>query len=191
MAATVDDFLNSRRINTYIGWLIVLLLTTVIIESILDIDIVWAGFTGFVTCILILPSIANRTHRILIPWEFLLLATMPIIARALDIAMLHGPLVNYLSFAALALIVSVEIHVYTETRMTHWFAVILVALTTTASAGLWAIARWLSDNYLRTALLPDNQTLMMHFLAATAVGIGAGILFDIYFTQLGREVNQP
>lgn len=186
---SLEDFLHDGRLNNAIGWMNVLILAGVLIESLLDMDVVWAGFTGLVIVVLILPTVKSTDHHIRIPWEFLVLASLPITARALDIGMVRGPIFFYLSFAALALIIAVEIHMYTETKMTHWFAVLFVSLTTIAIEGAWAVSRWYADSLFGTSLLPPHDDLMLDFVAVTAVGIGAGIFFDIYFRRLGREVE--
>lgn len=181
--------MHDGRLNNIIGWIVVMLMTSVLVESLLDMDIVWAGFTGLVMLVLILPTARGIDNQIRIPWEFLVLASLPITARALDVAMFRGSIFFYLSFAALALIIAVEIHMYTETKMTHWFAVLFVSLTTIAIEGTWAVSRWYADSLLGTSFLPPHDDLMLDFVGVTAVGIGAGIFFDIYFRRLGREVR--
>jgi hypothetical protein len=186
---TLEEFLHDGRLNNAVGWAIVLLMAFVLGESLLEMDIVWAGFTGLVVLVIVLPTLQGDDWRIKIPWAFLVLASMPITARALDIGMVRSPIFFYLSFAALALIIAVEIHMYTETKMTHWFAVVFVSLTTIAIEGTWAVSRWYADSLLGTSLLPPHDDLMLDFIAVIGVGIGAGIVFDIYFRRIDREVE--
>ncbi len=189
VALELDDFLHEGWLNNAVGWTTVMLMTGVLIESLLDMDVVWAGFTGLVMLVLLLPTVIGDDRRIRMPWGFLILASLPITARALDIGMVRGPIFFYLSFAALALIIAVEIHMYTGTKMTHWFAVVFVSLTTIAIEGAWAISRWYADSLLGTSFLPPHDDLMVDFVAVLAVGIGAGIFFDIYFRRFGPEVE--
>lgn len=185
MARGLGNFLESSRLNTMIGWPVIIFLVALLGENLLDLEIVWTGFTGIMIACILLPTLHQGDFRIQIPWPFLVLASLPITARALDIAIVRGPIFTYLSFAALAMIIVVEIHLFTDTKMTHWFGILLVSTTTIAIAGIWAVSRYYAEDILGTTLLPAHDTLMLDFVAATGVGIGAGILFDVYFTQIG------
>jgi hypothetical protein len=132
----------------------------------------------------------------MLPWEVLALAALPVVARAVVAGeriggrTMTGRLSTYLAVAAVALIVAVELDVFTPVRMTRSFAVAFVAVTTTATAGLWAVLRWGLDVTLGTAFLLDGRpeaaierALMLDFVAATVVGAGAGGLFVLYFRR--------
>ena len=54
----------------------------------------------------------------MLPWEPLVLALLPVLVRALLGGEL-GTFAYYLSVSGLALIITVELHVFTELRMTH------------------------------------------------------------------------
>jgi hypothetical protein len=88
---------------------------------------------------------------------------------------------SYLSTAGIAMIVVVELHFFSDLKMNDFFAVLLVTLTTVASAGAWALIRWFSDIYLGTAFLTNHDALMWEFVLATFSGIVAGVGFDLYF----------
>jgi len=92
---------------------------------------------------------------------------------------------THFSVAALALIVAVELHAFTPVKMTHWFAVLFV-VATIATAGAWTVVQWLSDVYLGTAFIESEHRPMRDFVAATAVGIGAGVVFEWYFRRFAR-----
>jgi hypothetical protein len=102
----------------------------------------------------------------------------------------------YLSVAAVALVIAVELDVFTPVRMTTWFAVFFVGIATMAAAGGWAVIQWLSDVYLGTTLVyptpppvPEAvdqaalEALMWDFVAATIAGLLAGVVFAIYFRE--------
>jgi hypothetical protein len=115
-----------------------------------------------------------------------LLAALPILGRALATLVFTSRAATYLSVAALALIVAVELHVFTPVEMTHWFAVLFVVVATIATAGVWAVVQWLSDVYLGTAFINSANRLMWDFVAATIVGGMAGIVFEWYFRRFAR-----
>ena len=188
-------FKNSRN-NALLAWLLVAVLVAVFIESVLDFDRLWILFVAVTAAIVLLPAIAHRNWRVMLPWELLTLALLPILVRALaggDI----GVFGYYLSVAGLALIVTVELHTFTSVRMTHWFAVVFVTMTTMASVAAWAVVRWNADRYLGTEFLTQpgmtgteaNAALMVEFVWVTLAGLAAGVLFDAYFKRRGRRLG--
>lgn len=140
----------------------------------------------------------------MLPWEMLLLATLPVVGRAFATVRVTGNLSTYLSVAAIALIIAVELQLFTSVRMTPRFAVVFVGVATMGAAGVWAVVRWTADQLLGTAfiLVPTlsehaiEEALMWEFVASTIAGIGAGVVFAVYVRrQIGTrrtpgEVNR-
>ena len=188
---------RSGRGNALISWPLVGVLGLVLIESALDFDRLWILFVAVTGLIVLIPPIAYRDWRVMLPWEVLTLALFPILVRGLFGGEL-GTFAYYLSVAGLALIVTVELHMFTRIRMTHWFAVVFVVMTTLASAAAWAVVRWNSDRLLGTEFLSDatmssteaNAALMIEFLWVTLAGLVAGILFDAYFKRRGKRLGR-
>jgi hypothetical protein len=124
----------------------------------------------------------------MLPWEVLLLAGLPILGRAVATFRVSSQVATYLSVAALALIVVVELNTFTSVRMTPTFAVAFVAITTMAAAGVWAVVRWSADILFGTAFLFEpglteaeiERAVMLEFVASTVAGLLAGIVFEFY-----------
>lgn len=182
----VEDVLlalfRSGRVNAIVAWAMVGVLALVLVESALDVDVQWTIFVGAVGVLVCLPPAASRDWRVMLPWELLVVALLPILVRGLFGGEV-GLFATYVSVAALALLVVVELHSFTGLRVTHWFAVALVVLTTMAAAAAWAVVRWNLDRYLGTGFLTDNEALMYEFLWVTLAGLVAGMLFDVYFRR--------
>ncbi|MCU4751045.1 hypothetical protein OB919_03460 [Halobacteria archaeon AArc-curdl1] len=197
----VDDALHrlfrSSRLNAIVAWVFVGLLGLVFLESVLDFDRLWILFVAVTGVIVLVPPVAHRDWRMMLPWEVLIVALLPILVRALFGGEL-GTFGYYLSVAGLALIVTVELQMFTRLRVTHWFAVIFVVLTTLASGAAWAIIRWNMDQFGGTTFLLDgeisqdtaNAVLMEEFLWVALAGLAAGILFDAYFRRRGRRLRR-
>jgi len=177
-----DRLFRDGRTNAGVGWLMVAILASVFVESVFGADYRWILFTAFVGFVVLIPPIAFREWRVMLPWELLGLALLPILVRGL-VGGTVGTFATYVALAALALLVVVELHAFTSLRVTNWFAVVLVVLTTLAAVGAWTIFRWNADRLLGTAYLVDNDALMMEWLYVTLAGIGAGLLFDGYFRR--------
>lgn len=188
---------RSGRNNAVISWALVGVLCLVFAESGLDVDRLWTLFVAATATIVLVPPVAYRDWRMMLPWELLVVALGPILVRALFGGEL-GTFGYYLSVSALALLVTVELHMFTELRLTHWAAVALVVVTTMASAAAWAIVRWNLDALFGASFLAEpgtsqaaaNEALMIEFLWVTLAGFAAGLLFDAYFRRRGRYLRR-
>jgi hypothetical protein len=187
---------RSGRVNAVVAWPFVAVLALTLAESLIDFDRLWILFITVTGAIVLVPPIAHRDWRVMLPWEVLVLALAPILVRGLFGGEL-GIFAYYFSVAGLALVVTVELHMFTTMRMTHWFAVVFVVMTTLASAGVWAVARWSADRLLGTEFLSSptttadaaNAALMTEFLWVALAGVAAGVLFDAYFKRRGRRLG--
>ncbi|WP_135303081.1 hypothetical protein [Haloarcula amylovorans] len=188
MNRDVTALLRDRRANALLAWLVVALLLTVVAGSVVKGELLWAAFAAAVAALALLPPILLLNRHAMLPWEILLLAALPVIGRLFATLSVTGNLATYLSVAAIALIVAVELHVFTPVRMTPRFAVVFVAVTTMATAGVWAVVRWVADQTLGTTFLLDpaltehaiEEAVMWEFVASTIAGVGAGIVFAYY-----------
>lgn len=192
--------IKGERGNAAIAWVLVVFVASVAIESFPE-DPVWVAFSVTVVGIVLVPPIAYRNARAMLPWEVLLLVALPVFGRAFTTPGLSSDVATYLSFAALALVLAVELDVFTTVGMTNWFAVLFVVIATMAAAGFWTLAQWLSDIFFETTfMLPANtplttaqedaalQALMWDFVAATVAGIAAGAIFVLYFRRQSAAV---
>ena len=177
-----DRLFRDGWTNAVIAWGLVAVLASVFVDSVVDGDLQWALFTAFVAVVVLLPPVAYREWRVMLPWELLVLALFPVLVRGLFGGTL-GTFATYVALAGLALLVVVELHTFSTLQVTHWFAVVLVVLTTLAAVAAWTVFRWNADRFLGTSYLVDNETLMTEWLYVTLAGVVAGLLFDGYFRR--------
>jgi hypothetical protein len=199
---------RSGRTNAILAWLLVAVLVVVFVESLRNVDRLWMAFVATTAAIVLLPPVAYRDWQVMLPWELLVLALLPILARANAGGEL-GLFAYYLSVAALALLLTVELHMFTRLQMTHWFAVLFVVMATMASTAAWTVVRWNMDRTFGTDLLGDlqergadllppghtaqeaaNAGLMVEWVYVTLAGVAAGVLFDAYFKRRGRKLRR-
>jgi hypothetical protein len=183
----LERLFRDGRTNAVLAWLLVGVLALVFVESLLDVDYRWILFVGVVGLIVLIPPVAYREWQVMLPWELLVLALLPILVRGL-VGGTVGTFATYFALAALALLVIVELHMFTSLEVTQWFAVGLVILATLAAVAAWTIFRWNADRMLGTTFLVDNETLMIEWLYVTLAGIAAGVLFDGYFRRRDRRL---
>lgn len=180
--------LSDGRINTVLAWLIAGIIFLSAVESAVTGDYLWTVFATAVVTIVVLPPLMLRTVRAMPPWEVTLLASLPVVGRAVATFHLTSDVATYLSIAALALLIAVDLHLFTPVEMTVSFAILFVVITTLATAGVWAVVRWGFDVWLGTELLfePDlseaeiEEELMWEFVASTVAGLVAGLVFEFY-----------
>ena len=183
----LEQLFRDGLYNAILAWLLMVVLAGVFVESLADLDYRWILLVAVVGAVVCLPPVAYREWRVMLPWELLVVALLPILVRGL-VGGTVGTVATYISLAALALLVVVELHMFTSLTVTHWFAVVLVVLTTLAVVGVWTIFRWAADLYLGTSFLADNEALMIEWLSVAFAGLVAGVAFDTYFSRRDRQL---
>ena len=180
---------RSGRTNALIAWSMVAVLASTFFESLLGFDLLPMVLVAAITGVVVAPTVAARDPQVMLPWEVLGLALLPILVRTL-LGGEVGTFAAYMAIAAFALIITVELHMFTTLRVTHWFAVLFVVLTTMASAAAWTVLRWNADRLLGTEYLTTNEALMIEWLYVTLAGVAAGVLFDAYFRRRGVRLRR-
>ena len=194
-----NDIMNSlildERTNAIASWLFILVIFASFIESVLTFDLRWVVFTGLLLPFLLYPLKKTKRFTTMLPWELLAVTAIPVIGRAIQWSLLTNQVALYFSLSALALIIAVELHVFTNIRMTSGFSIFFVIITTLAVAGFWSVVLWTMDVQLGTDFIADNNALMIYLLGALISGIAGGFLFEFYFrkysptTKYLREKN--
>jgi len=184
--ARLRGLVESRSLNAAVTWTLVGVLVVGTLASLAVGDLLWAVFGATVVAVALVPTVLRRDPSVLVAWEPLALAAVPLVAQWTGLFV--TPL-TYLSVAALALLVAVEIDSFSAAAMPPWFAVLFVVLTTLTVASLWAILQYASDVTLGTSFLAGRVALMWELVGATAAGVGAGVLFYLYFLESGPAVG--
>lgn len=188
MAGTVARLVEDRRLNAWLSWALIGFVLLAALTSAIRGDFLWAAFALGVAVLAALPPIALGNVEATIPWEVTALTALPILGGAFASMEMTSDLATYLSVAAIALVVAVELSLFTSVRMDRHFAVLFVVVATLGTAGAWAVVRWLVDVSLGTDFLLESgvdehvieRALMWEFVASTAAGLIAGVFFAYY-----------
>lgn len=184
MNAPEAELLDYETANAVLAWTTLAVLVVVVLGFTLSGEWLWAGLAASVVALGLVPPVASRRGREMLAWEVLVLAALPTVVRSFGLLTEWTP---YVTVATLALVIVVELDTFTDVEMNSTFAVAFVVIVTMAVAGLWAIAQFTSDAFLGTTLLRGQTALMWNLITATVVGVGAGIVFEIYFRRMNAN----
>lgn len=189
--SVADNLLRNRRTNGVIGWILLLFLGIVVGESALSGDFAWGLFVSGIIALCILPPLAFRNPETMLPWEVIAMAALPALGRAIAVFDLTRSLNLYLSIAALALIVAVELELFTTVKLTVGFAIMFVVASTLAATAVWSVLQWSLDLLIGTEFLivpgktdrAIHDELMLEFVYTAIAGVLAGLVFEFYFRR--------
>lgn len=195
-ASGLHGLVRDALLNAALGWLLVTLVLAAAVAELVAGTRLYAWMAVLVAMLALVPPVAFRSARAMLPWEVIALAALPTVLRFLVVGQtvagltFSDRLLNYLAAAAVALIVAVELDVFTPVKMNQGFAILFATVATMAAAGVWAVAQYVSDLLLGTRFLLGRadphaveEALMWDFVAATVAGVAAGLLFELYFRR--------
>lgn len=184
------DFFRQTRINTILSYTLTSVVLFALIASILQQRIIWTIFTSVTLISILIPPLANRNYHLMLPWEILFLAVIPISLRVLPASPVVTQLAMYFSVAALALILIVELHIFTSLKLNDFFATVLVLISTLALGGAVSLLQFWIGEFTGQPRLTDNTTLMYEYINVALAGIIAGILFNLYFKRRDEDYRE-
>lgn len=176
----LDTLIEDNRFNADVAWSLVAALLIAAAASVVVGQPVWAVLAVGGVAIALLPAAVRRDPSVMPPWEVLALATLPIASQFLPLPDVLADLAAYLAVLGVAVLIVVELHVFSPVEMTPRFAVAFVVLTTMATAGVWAVLQYAADVYLGTDLVGTRTTLMWDLTLATVVGLAATPVLAVY-----------
>jgi len=179
----LDDLLDEGRRNAAASWLLVAIAAATWIGVIVTAGALWSVFALVIVVLSVLPPIVYGSRYVMLPWEVLAMASLPLLGLAVGAQRLSGPLFTYFAIAAVALVIVVELDSFTSIRMSPSFAILLVVAATMAAAAAWAMLQWYVAAFLDRTYDMTNDELMIEFTYASLAGIGAGLLFRTYFRR--------
>lgn len=179
-----ESLIERRSANAAVSWFFLAVLLFVGIVNLWRGDLLWAGLTAAIVLVALAPPVLARDVSVIASWEALSLAALPV---AVHVAGVFRDPVTYVAVATLALLVVVEITEFSQAEAPGWFAVSFVVMTTMSVAAVWGVVQFYADRLLGTALLGGREDLMWDLVGATIVGLGAGLLFELYFRRLSRS----
>ncbi len=187
----LSTVIESDRTNTLFAWTIVLALAAVVVGSFAVGALFWSGLSATLVVVALVPAAIHRTASVMPPWEVLAVGSVPVALYALGAPPQLLRAASYLAVAALALLVVVELHVFSPVELTPRVAVVLVVLVTLAGVGVRSIVRYGIGVALGTGTIEEVSRLMWDIVYASAVGVAAGPLTWAYLRWHESTGTEP
>jgi hypothetical protein len=179
----IRDVLRNARLNATLAWVLIGLTAVTGATHVRAGDLIWSGVAIGILVFALLPAIVYRDLSVMVPWEVMVLAGLPLLADALGFSFFSNTFFSYVAISSVALIIAVELQAFTAVKMPDWSAIFFVFISTMAVAGTWALVQWGSDLYLGTMFIPDHDLLMVEFVIAALSGLVSGVVFNLYFRR--------
>lgn len=183
-----SSFLVDRKVNSILSGVLSVYLLFNCFNIVLDGNITWSVYSFLALVLVFIPPIYLEDRSALVPFEVLLFLALPFTLKGVELGLVASHTLNYISAAGIALLFVTELDTFTDFRTNSVFSVLLVSLTTLATAGAWAVGRWLSDIYFGTGFIQSESALMWEFSAALIAGTVAGLFFWYYLRKRVNEV---
>jgi hypothetical protein len=177
------ELLERSRWPALASWVLVAGLAAVTVANVYYEQYLWASFALAASVLVVLPSVVYRDPAVTLHWPVVALAVLPILGRTLGSNPTFVRGTTYLSVAAVALVLAVELDAFSPVRLTPRLAVVFVVLATMATAGVWAIVQWSADAVLATSFVEGKTAMMWDLVGATVAGVLAAGLFELYFRE--------
>ncbi len=179
----LSDLFADRRRNAAISWSLLGATVLAGVGGVVVTGPLWSVFAIVIVLLALVPPLAFRSRYVMLPWEVLAVALLPVIGIALGADRLSSQFVAYFAIAAVGLVIVVELDSFTSIRMSPGFAIVLVVASTMAASALWAMLEWYAAILLDRSFELTNDELMIEFLYAALAGFAAGMTFRTYFRR--------
>lgn len=176
----LHELLDDGRRNALASWALVAVLAAAAVGIVVVSGVLWSLFALVLVVLAVIPPLAYRSPWVMLPWEVLLLAAMPVLGLIVGSERLSNQFVAYVAVAAIALVLTVELESFTSVRLSPGFAIVLVIVATMATAALWGLVQWGFDVYLGTDYITTNEELMYEWFYSALAGVFAGGVLTLY-----------
>lgn len=169
-----------ERVNAVLGWAMTGIVALAVIESFLTDAYLWGSLGVLIVAIVALPVAVTGHSTAMVPWPIPFVAAVAVVLRAFEF---YPDITGYVVIGTIALMIVVELDIYTEVELSRRFAVVFATMMTMSFQAFWIIAQYYSDRWLGTEFLWSQTELQWDIVYVTAVGIALGILAEWYFAR--------
>ena len=176
----LKSLVHGERVNAVLGWAMAGIVALVAIESFLTDAFLWGSLAILIVAIVALPAAVTGLPTAMAPWPIPFGAAVAVVLRAFDF---YPDITGYVAIGTIALLLVVELDVYTRVELSRRFAVVFATMTTMSLQAFWTVAQYYSDQLLGTTFLTSQTELQWDIVYVTAVGIALRVLAAWYFER--------
>lgn len=187
LSALVSD----QRLNAALGWGTTGITALAAIESYLTGAFLWGCLAVIILSIVAIPAAVTGRPTAMVPWPIPFVGAVAVVLRAFEF---YPHITGYVAIGTIALMVVVELDVYTDVELSRRFGVVFATMTTMSLQAFWIIAQYYSDHWLGTEHLSSQTELQWDIVYVTVVGIALGVLAELYldhFEPVGSFERPP
>jgi len=177
---SLSSVIRDERTNALLGWSLTGAVALAAVVDLLSGAVVWGAFWLLAVVAVGFPAVLTGDWTVIVPWPLPLCA---VAAAALQVADVYAEIAGYLAVVTAALVVVVELDAFTPIEMSRRFTVGFAAMTTMAFQAWWAVAQFLSDQWLGSDYLSSETELQWDIVAVTGVALVVGGFFVWYFDR--------
>lgn len=178
---SLSSLARSERANAALGWTFTGVTAAVGIAAVVAGSLAWAGLWFLLSVVVAAPAVGTGDWKALVPWPLPAMAAAAAVVQSVG---LYPELAGYVAVAGLALVVVVELDVFSSVEMSRRFTVVFAAMTTMAVQAWWTVVQFVSDWWFGTRFLRSQTELQWDIVAVTAVAVVAGGFFVWYFDRI-------
>lgn len=153
---TLEALVHGEQVNAILGWASTTVIGVAAIESLLTNAYLWGCLVLLVVAIIALPAMSSGQPSAMVPWPLPLVAAMAVVLRIVGV---YPEITGYVMISSAALLIVVDLNVFTAVELSRRVAVVFAVLTTMALQGMWTIAQFYSDRWLGTIFLRSQTEL--------------------------------
>lgn len=177
---SLGRLVHDERTNAGLAWLLLGVTGVVAVREVLGGTVLWGLFGLCIVLVVAAPALVTRDPLVVVPWPLPALAAIAGVSRAYEA---FPEVAGYLAIVTLALVLTVELDVFTSVNLSRRFVVAFAVLSTLAVQALWTVVQFYSDRWLGSDLLHSQVELQWDIVAVTVVAAVVGTVFVWYFER--------
>lgn len=168
---------STADVQATVSWLFVATIVLTALISFAWEPLLWCGFLLVLAAVTALPALVFRDWTAMVPWPLPAAAAVAALIRAFSF---YREFAGYLAIVVLALIVVIELDLFTSVELSQRFAVVFGVMVTMALEAVWIVAQHYSDLYFETELLRSQAELQWDIVVVTFTATAVGLLYQWY-----------
>lgn len=200
-ASSGRSLLRGRKpeeiLEAELSWIASLVLFFATVYVTVRFDVLWIVFGITAISLYVLPIVSLKDPFHALPWEMVLLLAAPLLLHISEGSKALTDSISWwsdftsiafaFSLATIGLLLTIELHMYTDLRMNRPFAVFFVIIFTMGATGLWFVGEYVGDVVNGTNHIGTNTDAMKSMTWSLIGGLVMGFVYDLYLRAMSES----